>query len=183
MNNGGKMSIVLRSLIVVGVIGVVALLTSQPGGLGYFSAHTLQYRSQSERTFFATGIPFYRSSYEYEDHPLIAMLVKDGFLSPQPDTGQWILVFHWNQSWKDGYGRLYDVLNRDTAEIIESTQRNPQCAMILWSEGFRYLRSDDPIKIRIGDAILREGWRSLDRTKDPDDMRKVIQRIISDYQL
>jgi len=184
MSNGKKLSYLHKAFLFVGIFVVVALLTSQRGGLGYFSPYTLQYRTQSERTFFATGIPFYRSSYGYEDHPLISTLVREGFLSPQSDSAdRWICVSHWNQSWKDGHGRLYSVLNRDIEEVLGWTRRNPKCAKILWSEGFRYLRSDDATQIRIGDAILSEGWRLFDRIEDPDDMRKIIQRIVTENKL
>jgi len=141
----------------------VALLTSHRGGLAYFSAHTLEYRMQSERTFFATGIPFYRSIHNRVDNPLVAMLIDDGLVSSQPDENdQWELVFHWNHSWRDGYGPLYGIFHRHRDAIIKWSRDNPECAKIYWSEGFRLLRSNNTIDVSTGHAILNHCWRITD---------------------
>ena len=160
-------------IVVVLVIGT-ALLTSNRGGLAHFSPHTLEYHTQSERTFFATGIPFYRSAHERVDDPLVALLIDDGFVSPQPDkNGRTELIFHWNDSWRDGYGALYDIFHRHRDQIIEWSRNNRECAQIYWSEGFRLLRSNDRIDIETGRDILRHCWR-IDNV---DEMRKTIKEL------
>jgi len=162
----------------IGIVGVfiiaTVLVTSDRGGLARFSPHTLEYRIQSERTFFATGIPFYRSNYKLVNNPLVAMLIDDGFVSPQPDKNRrWQLVFHWNDSWRDGYGPLYDIFHRHRNRIIEWSRNNRECAEIYWSEGFRLLRSDNTIDVTAGEVILNFCWR----IDNPEEMRKTIQQL------
>jgi hypothetical protein len=167
-----------KPLIITGIVVLLsvaaAFLSSQRGGLAHFSPHTLEYRTQSERTFFATGIPFYRSNHKQVDNPLVAMLIDDGFVSPQPDkTGRWELIFHWNNSWRDGYGPLYNIFHRHRDEIIKWSRNNRECAQIYWSEGFRLLRSNNTMDVAAGQAIIDSCWR----INDPDEMRKSIQQI------
>lgn len=39
------------------------------------------------------------------------------------------------------------------------TKKHPTCAAIFWSEGFRYLRSNDPTARYAGMQILDRCWR------------------------
>jgi hypothetical protein len=158
--------------IVVVLVVAVVVLTSHRGGRAYFSPHTLEYLTQTERTIFATGIPFYRSRLERVENPVVAMLIEDGFVSRQPDkNGHWELIFHWNEAWHDGYGQLYDIFSRHRDAIVDWSRKNPECAKIYWSEGFRLLRSDNPEDVIAGGYLLRECWR----IDDPEEMRKTIQ--------
>jgi hypothetical protein len=164
----------LRIGIVVLLIVGASLLASHRGGLAQFSPYTLEYCTQSERTFFATGIPFYRSNRERIENPLVAMLIEDGFVSPQPDRNdRWELIFHWNDKWRDGYGPLYDVFHRHRDEVILWSRNNRECASIYWSEGFRLRRSSNTMDVAAGKSILNHCWRIT----DPEEMRKTIQQI------
>lgn len=92
------------------ILMATVIVSSQRGGLGSFSPQTLRVRTQSERTIFGFGVPIYRSFYEYNENPLITMLVKDGYIAPLVGTSEkWITVYHWNESWRDGDGAMYDV--------------------------------------------------------------------------
>jgi len=161
------------------VLMALALLTSQRGGLAYFSPDSLQYHIQSERTFFAVGVPFYRSSLKQIDNPLITFLVNEKFISPQLDTtGRREHIFHWNDSWRGGDGALYGVFHRYRKEIIDWSINNRECAQIYWSEGFRCLRSTDRREINLGQSILTQLWR----IDDPELMREAIKQLRSDTQ-
>lgn len=168
----------------VGTIGIVVLLvvaaaflTSHRGGLAHFSPHTLEYYTQSERTFYTTGIPFYRSRHKHYDHPLVVMLIDEGFVAPQANANdRWELIFHWNDTWRDGYGSLYDIFTRHRDQVMEWSRTNPECARIYWSEGFRLLRSDSEVDVTTGQMILNDCWR----IRDPEEMRKTVQEI-KDY--
>ena len=169
----------LRAFAAIAVVIIVAavLLTSTRGGLGDFSPHTLEYRTQSERTIFATDIPIYRSGYEPVENALLTMLIEDGFVSPQPaETDRWEPLFHWNDSWRDGYGPLYDIFHRHRDQIIEWSHNNQECAEVYWSEGFRLLRSNNKTDVMAGQSILNFCWRIT----DPAEMRKTIQQIKTD---
>ena len=149
--------------IVLVVVLVLLLITSQRGGLGYLSPHTLQYTTQSERTFFITGIPFYRSTREQSENPVITMLIDEGFVSPQPGpSDRQEIIFHWNESWRDGYGGLYYVLIRNREDMIEWSLKNRELAEFYWTEGFRLLRSNDPNEILVGRYFLSNGRRYQD---------------------
>jgi hypothetical protein len=151
------------------LVGALIAVTSHRGGRAYFSPHTLEYRVQSERTIYATGVPIYRSAYRSVDHPLIEMLVTEGFVSPQAgDADRWEVIFHWNDSWRDGYGPLYDLFRRRN-EVIEWSRAHPEVAQIYWAEGFRYLRSRDERDILLpGDSRTLLGNRECRRTAAAD---------------
>lgn len=100
------------------------------------------------------------------------MLIADGFVSPQPDPGgRWEPIFHWNESWRDGYGMLYYILDRDSDKTIKWSRENRKCAEIYWSEVFRLLRSNNKADIATGHSILRDCWG----IENVDEMRKTIE--------
>lgn len=152
----------------------LVLLSSQEGGRAEFSPHTLEYRTQRERTVFAIGIPIYRSSYRRYEHPLVEVLVEEGFVTPaRVDADRWEAIFHWNEAWRDGHGFLYDIFVRHRDDVIVWSQNNRACAAIYWSEGFRLLRSDDPRENMAGQYILVDCWGIV----EPDEMRTRMQRL------
>lgn len=163
---------------IVALIVVIIVLTSQRGGLSYFSPHSLRNHFQSERTILALGVPIYRSRPERVDNPLIEMLIAEGFVKPQAPPGheRKIGVFHWNETWRDGYGPLYDVLIRNRDAIIQWSRQNPQCAEIYWSESFRLLRSSNPVDSLAGQEILQRCWR----IDDVNEMRETIKSLKAD---
>jgi len=168
------------SILAFAVPIALLILTSQRGGLTYFSPDSLECHAQSERTIFATGIPFYRSNYtRYDDNPLIAYLVREKFVSPQPEVpGRWQLISHWNESWRGGYADMYRILVRYRKESIEWSENNRACAEIYWSEAFHYLRSNNRKDVNLGHAILSQ-CRVID---DLDEMRAAIQQLKSAMQ-
>lgn len=160
------------------ILVAAVLLTSDRGRRGEFSPYTLEYRIQTEHTFFGTGVPFHRSSYRSADHPLVEVLINEGFVTPQPDRGNhWELIFHWNDSWRDGYGGLYYVFFRDREQIIEWSRNNRECAQLYWSEGFRLLRSDDAWDAEVGCEILNSCWRY----SDLDELTSAMHQIKTTY--
>jgi hypothetical protein len=112
------------------------------GGRMFFSPDTFQVRTQSELLLPLTEIPLYRSSFEYRDatYDLPAYLVTKGHWLPiETDRPQWILVYHWNDQWRDGFTELHRYL-RYSDEWIQWTEANPQLANVLWPNVLSILR-------------------------------------------
>ncbi|GMV84070.1 MAG: hypothetical protein AMXMBFR7_52540 [Planctomycetota bacterium] len=117
-------------------------LSSSPGGRGFFSPDTLEYRSQSERTVFATEIPLYRSAYRYDAHELVDYLVAKGYWSPRPASEpRWIFLFHWNRSWKDGASGFHRRFFWRKDLWIEWTEKHPERAAEVWPHVLELLRA------------------------------------------
>lgn len=115
------------------------------GGLAYFSPDTFEIRSQSEITLPILNTPVYRSSYSYRDNSfeLVEYLVAKGYWSPrETDEPRWILLFHWNDAWRDGDTQWYRDVNRSN-EWIEWTEKHPDIARVLWPAVLSFLRSDE----------------------------------------
>ena len=160
-------------VVIIAIVGL-AMLKSHRGGSGQFSPQTLEYRTQSERTFFGTSIPFYRSNYHRADNPLIRMLIDDGLVSPQLDVNpKWEHVFWWTEGQPSSDGYLYGVLHRNRDRIIEWSRENPECARIYWAEGFRLLRSNSRIEVSAGSYFLSHCWHFT----DVEELHEAIQQI------
>ncbi len=147
-------------LLIACIIFVGILLTGTRGGLGYFSPYTLEYVSQSEFTLFWGSCPIYRSAAKKHPNEVLEFIQREGFVSPQtPQAQRWEVAFHWNETWRDGYGSLYYVLGRQRNEVIEWSTADRERAEIYWSEGFTYLRSEQETDMMIGRTILESCWR------------------------
>lgn len=133
-----RLALVLSLLLAVGLW----LLTS-PGGRGFFSPDTLEYRTQSERLILVAEIPVYRSAYRYDSHELIDYLVAKEYWSPQPaPEPRWIFLFHWNRSWKDGESGFHRRLFWRKDFWIEWTEKHPERAAEVWPRVLELLRTD-----------------------------------------
>ena len=169
-----------RTAIVMSVIAVCfacLLLTGTRGGLEYFSPYTLKLTTQSEFALLG-GFPIYRSSLAPVDNELVTFIQDEGFVVPQqPMDQRRVLIFHWNWAWKDGYGPMYDILHRNRESVMAWCKEDRQRAQLYWSEGFRYLRSENPADVQIGEAILNYGWRAQSIEK----LETVIASIKKDF--
>jgi hypothetical protein len=164
-------------LVIAGLVAFV-LLTSEEGGIREFSPHTLEFRSRTERTIYATGIPLYRSPYKVwtgPDNPVLEHLIEQGIVTPvKKEPNQWLKVMHWNEGWRgDGGGELNSVLFRQQHATLEWMQQHPECARLCFEEGFRLLRSDAIHDQVAGERIIFKG-RFIE---DLDDMRNRISQI------
>ena len=102
------------------------------------------------------GVPFYRSPRREFKNPLLQLIVKKGYATPQPaKADRWILISHWNESWRDGDGNLYQVLHTHRLRLIEWTEANPECAKLCWGEAIRLLRSARDSDHAAGETILQ----------------------------
>lgn len=136
------------------------LATGTRGGLTYFSPDTLEYETQSEFTVFNGTLPIYRSHREPTDNALISYLGNSGLVAAQrPPTIRWMMVYHSNRAWNDGFGALYNVLVRDRQRIISWSQADPARARIYWTTGLQLLRSDVERERWAGEEILSSGYR------------------------
>jgi hypothetical protein len=148
------------AIVCVAILTGVGWLTATRGGLGWFCPHTLEYQTQSEWTVLNGNVVIYRSQRRSTEYPFVDYLVREGYIAPVNcgECPRWHPMFHWNRSWRDGYALLHRAL-RGHESLIEWSERHPDCARILWPEGFRLLRSDDPIDREIGEYILYIGRR------------------------
>ena len=160
-------------VVIIAIVGM-AMLKSRRGGAGQFSPQTFEYRTQSERTLFGTGMPFYRSNYHLADNPLINMLIEDGLVAPQrSDNPKWEHVFWWTEGQPSSEGYLYDVLHRNRDRIMDWSRQNPECAKIYWTEGFRLLRSNKRMEVLAGSWFLYHCWRFT----EVEELHDAIQQI------
>jgi hypothetical protein len=169
-----------RSRIIAAFVTLVllAVLTSHRGWLGYFSPHSLEYRVQTERTLFSTGIPIYRSFSHPVDNPLVDMLVAEKFVTPQAkEDGRWECVYHHNDAWRDGHGPLYNALHQRREELIEWSLAHRDCAAIYWTEVFRLLRSDKENDHEMAYEILDLGGR----ISEVSEMKEMIDKVRTMY--
>ncbi|MBE7464613.1 MAG: hypothetical protein HS116_14140 [Planctomycetes bacterium] len=117
-------------------------ISSGLGGRGFFSPDTLEYRSQSERTVFATEIPLYRSAFRYDSHELVNYLVEKGYWSPRPASEpRWIFLFHWNRNWKDGESCFHRSFFWRKDFWMEWTEKHPERAAEVWPQVLELLRA------------------------------------------
>jgi hypothetical protein len=153
-----RIAVTALSLIAL-VVGCL-IFTGTRGGLEFFSPYTLELTTQSEFTV-AGAWPLYRSSRRPVSNEILTFVRDERFVVPQPQAnGRQLVVFHWNEAWKDGYGPLYDVLHRYRDRVISWCKEDRQRAQLYWAEGFRYLRSENPADAEIGAAILSTCWRA-----------------------
>jgi hypothetical protein len=148
-------------LVLAALLGAAAL-TATHGGLAWFCPHTLEYQTQSEWTVLGGQIVVYRSRRQSAENELVDFLLREGYVTlvRSGECPRWHLMFHWNESWRDGYSYLGRVFTRHRESLIDWSRRYPDAAMILWSEGFRLLRSEDPIDHVAGEYFLHYCWRS-----------------------
>ena len=157
----------------------VLLLSSQRGGLGYFSPYTLEYEVQSEYTIGGTGgVPLFRSFRKPIYNEFIEMLKDDGFVAPQSANHRWETVFHWNDSWRDGYSSLYYIFHRERA--MTWSRNNPECATIFWHRVFQLLRSENEREILIGRALLSR-YREIFLIEDAQYILDTIEKMSNEY--
>jgi hypothetical protein len=159
--------------IIVLILAASLWATGTRGGRGYFSARTLEYRTQSEYTVLFGAVPIYRSSLQPSVPKLVSFLTEQDYVRPvETADPRWKLAFHWNEAWKDGYGSIERILYRDRDEKIAWSKANPACARVFWGEGFRLMRSDKESEREAGDAILM-AWRG----QPPDELLAEIDEI------
>ena len=164
--------------VATGVVYALLLYTAGRGALGYFSPQTLEICYRSEKTIHGTGIPIYRSRLNCYSNELVTMLIEDGYVTPQQDAEKkWMLINHWNSSWKDGHDALYRLFSMKRDQIMAWTRGNPETAKVYWSQMFRYLRSDAPNGGMAGRGMASY-WREF---KHPDEVRELIAEI--EYEL
>ena len=146
------------AIVFVAIVLGVGGATAKRRGSGWFCPHTLEYQTQSEWTLL--GIVIYRSDRRPAELHFVDYLVREGYIAPinSSECPRWHFMYGWNRSWGDGYTLLQRTL-RQHESLIDWSERHPDCARILWPEGFRLLRSDDPIDRQIGEYILYIGWR------------------------
>lgn len=158
------------------LLGLV-FLTGTRGGRAYLSPYTLEYQVQSEFAILGGDFPVYRSRPRDADNELVTFLRREGFVTAeQPAAQRWELIFHWNHAWRDGFGPLYSVFIRDRREIIEWSKADPERARIYWSEGFKYLRSEEVEDVRVGREILVSCWHS----RSTEELRERIAAVKSE---
>lgn len=124
-------------------------------------------------------MPFYRSSLCSVENELLDYVRREGFVAPVPSDGQPdLVVFHWNYAWRDGYSYIYNVFYRNRDQVIEWSKADKQRAQFYWSEAFKYLRSEKPIDVAIGEAFLMAGWRC----SNIDDLEQTLESIKKEYE-
>lgn len=146
-------------LFIIAVVGGL-LGTATRGGRAYFSPDTLELRTQTEITLLFGKLPIYRSSLDLSDNAVLTYIRDERFVAPKPTAQQrWLLVFHQNGAWKDGFTYLYLPLYSHRDSILEWCREDRQRAELYWSKGFRYLRSENPNEVALGEQILAHSWR------------------------
>ncbi len=170
---GGALSRHWAALLILALLLAGLFYSVNRGGIGEFNPYTLERRALSEYTLFSDAIPLYRSAHMSYGDPLIVYLVGQGYVSPvEPANDRWELIFHWNDSWKDGYGPLYQLF-RERDELIAWSEADPDRARAFWSEFFRMLRSDRDVDHEMAYAMSRE-WRV---GKDKAQMQLLIKEL------
>lgn len=137
------------TLIGTGVAGVLFLLFScSKGGLGYFSPDTFQMRTQSEILCAPLSplveFPIYRSAFHAREEPyeLVTYLVEKSYWEPvETDQPTWVLMFHWNNRWRDGESVLYRYMTYTPDFWIEWSEANPELAQVLWPKVLEIIRN------------------------------------------
>ena len=105
------------------------------GGRGFFSPHTLEFRTQSETLLPGTEIPLYRSQFKCRewDSELVVYLVGRGYWQPIENARPvWLLMFHSNSQWRDGHNHFYREFTRNSQDWITCSDANPELAATLW---------------------------------------------------
>jgi hypothetical protein len=149
--------------VVIGIVTLALLVflvsTVTRGGRAFFSPYSLDYKGQWEITVLGGSVPIYRSSLADSPNALVTMLRDERFATPMgADNHPWELVYHANEAWKDGDGRLYDILVRYRSQLIEWSKADHERARVYWEEGFRLLRSDNKAEVRCGIEVLKSCW-------------------------
>lgn len=137
-----------RLLKILAILATVYLaiyfLFGSKGGRGFFSPETLQSRSQSEILFAPPGIPLYRSAYDYHQLEMVKFLIDEGYWKPiETAEPRWIVLFHWNEMWRDGYSDFYRQFISSKHYWMEWSKTHPQEAAKFWPRVLELLREDN----------------------------------------
>lgn len=129
-------------LISVGIYLAAIMLLGSSGGQGFFSPDTLEYRTHSEILLLGTQIPLYRGSFEYHESVLVKFLIDKGYWNARSvDSPRWLILFHWNHSWRDGESTFHRLFNWKKDDWIEWTAKHPDDAARFWPRILELLRS------------------------------------------
>ena len=138
---------VIKGCIAIAILVGAAYLLAYScgrGSRGLFSPDSFEVKVQSEWLLPPSEIPLYRSNFEYQSpNELVEYLVAKGYWSKQQaDEPQWILLFRWNDQWRDGHTGFYREMVQ-AEKWIEWSEDNPKFAARLWPLVLARLRSNE----------------------------------------
>jgi hypothetical protein len=133
-------------LYIAGLIGAVIVLPALlfgRGGVGYWSPDSLEGYTQREYVTPIFHIPIYRSLRSLRRYELVDFLVAKGYWSPRKAAGtpRLLLMFRWNDLWKDGYSGIHREFTRSGPFWQEWTTSHPSAAAELWPRVLESLRT------------------------------------------
>ena len=153
----------------IGVLGVAvflfALLTHH-GGRRYFSPDSLRFEQQNEVLLPLSTIPIFRSSRSEVPNELVTFLTEQNYWQPvETSSPKWILVNHWNTSWRDGHSGLERELQWHRHEWIEWSKSNPETAGQLWPAVLHHLQNDAEHEEHAAEEMLMNARLNLTKAQ------------------
>jgi hypothetical protein len=112
------------------------------GGRGYFSPDTLELYGHSELLIPWTNISIYHGRPEHHSSLLADHLVARGYWTRSVVAEpRWVLMFRWNQQWKDGQSSLHREIVWRAEFWVKWTDENPTLARAMWPRVLAMLRT------------------------------------------
>lgn len=117
------------------------------GSRGEFDPFSLTARHRSQWLLPLVEVPVYHTAWESTKYELPQYLVDHGYWMASPgQSPRYLLMYDWNEQWRDGQTELYAAMNMHTSRWIELTQSHPDIAFELWPRVLAALRtSSDPL--------------------------------------